>query len=249
MERMNCCICGTVKNCGKYLPKVIENMTAIGSVFQEYQILFFYDTSSDDTLTVLKQAQQTNHRIQIYVNQRPNSPFRTHNLAHARNVCLQFVKSNREKYPYFIMMDCDDVNCKKLHLDVFKQALAKNNWDGLSFNSTPKYYDIWALSIYPFYFSYNHFPDNVKYYDIIQTYIDQQLKHAKIKGEFVPCVSSFNGFSIYRTDKFIHSSYDGRVRTDLLPKQWLKTHQAATKSKLIFQNYYNADGSVHVYGQ
>ena len=35
---MNCCICGTVKNCGPYLSKVLDNMAKIGSIFEEYKI-------------------------------------------------------------------------------------------------------------------------------------------------------------------------------------------------------------------
>lgn len=51
---MNCCICGPVKNCGPYLKKVLENMEKIGSIFDDYIILLYYDTSSDNTLNILK---------------------------------------------------------------------------------------------------------------------------------------------------------------------------------------------------
>ena len=37
------------------------------------------------------------------------------------------------------------------------------------------YYDIWGLSIYPFCFSYNHFENNDRYYNIIQKFIDNLL--------------------------------------------------------------------------
>ena len=30
---VNCCICGTVKNCGKYLDKVISNIVKIGQLY------------------------------------------------------------------------------------------------------------------------------------------------------------------------------------------------------------------------
>ena len=57
---MNCCICGPVKNCGPYLQKVLENMAKIGSIFDDYNILIYYDKSSDNTLDILKQYQITN---------------------------------------------------------------------------------------------------------------------------------------------------------------------------------------------
>ena len=51
---MNCCICGTVRNCGPYLKKVLENIEKIGSIFDDYKIVFYYDNSTDNTLEILK---------------------------------------------------------------------------------------------------------------------------------------------------------------------------------------------------
>ena len=176
---MNCCICGTVKNCGPYLNKVLNNMEKIGSIFENYQIIIYYDHSTDNTLEIIKNFQKNNDKLLLYVNKKLISPFRTHNLAIARNFCLEYVKNHKDKFPFFIMMDCDDVNCKEVNIDILKKYLYTNSWDGLSFNSSPKYYDIWGLSIYPFCFSYNHFEQNVKFYNIIQNYMDNLLKKVK----------------------------------------------------------------------
>ena len=246
---MNCCICGPVKNCGSYLQKVLENMAKIGSIFDDYQILIYYDKSSDNTLDILKKYQETNSKIIFYVNQKPVSPFRTHNLAIARNFCLNFIRQNREKYPFFIMMDCDDVNCKEVNTDILKKYLYYNNWDGLSFNTTPKYYDIWGLSIHPFCFSYNHFVNNVKYYNIIQNYVDELLKKASSQNALLECISSFNGFSIYRTNKFLNTYYDGRVRLDIIPKANLEAHKNVTNSRLVYKQYFKPDGKINVDGR
>ena len=78
---MNCCICGTVKNCGPYLSKVLDNMAKIGSIFEEYKIIIYYDKSTDNTLDILKQYQKQNANMFFYVNKNLISPFRTHNLA------------------------------------------------------------------------------------------------------------------------------------------------------------------------
>ena len=40
---MKCCICGTVRNCGKYLKHVFKVMERIGSLFEEYAIILYYD--------------------------------------------------------------------------------------------------------------------------------------------------------------------------------------------------------------
>jgi len=239
---MNCCICGPVKNCGSYLQKVLENMSKIGDIFDDYQIIIYYDKSSDNTLEILKNYQKQNSKMLFYVNNKAISPFRTHNIALARNFCLNYVRENKDKYPFFIMMDCDDVNCKNINIDVIKKYLYRNDWDGLSFNTKPKYYDIWGLSIYPFCFSYNHFENNDKYYNIIQDFVDKLLKKASKENKLLECISSFNGFSIYRTNKFLNTYYDGRIRIDLVPKVNLEAHKKITKSNLIYKKYITVDG-------
>ena len=201
---MNCCICGPVKNCGPYLDKVFENIEKIGSLFDDYKIVIYYDKSKDNTLQKLKEYQSRNPRMILYVNKNPVSQFRTHNIAIARNFCLNFVRNNKERFPYFIMMDFDDVNCKGLNLEPLRNSLKREDWDALSFNTSPKYYDIWGLSIYPYCFSYNHFEENVRNYNIIQNYVTALLNKLPAGG-LLPCISSFNGFSIYRTNKFLNT--------------------------------------------
>lgn len=246
---MNCCICGTVKNCGPYLSKVLDNMEKIGSIFDEYKIIIYYDKSTDNSLSILKEYQAKNPKMFLYVNKNPISPFRTHNIAIARNFCLNYVKQNKDRFPFFIMMDCDDVNCKEIDIDILKKYVHRNDWDGLSFNTSPKYYDIWALSIYPFCFSYNHFKNNVKYHRIIKEVIDKLLKKASTENKLVECMSSFNGFSLYRTSKFLNTYYDGRVRVDLIPKVNLQAHKNVTKSNLVYKVYYKPDRTVNVDGR
>ena len=237
---MNCCICGPVKNCGPYIEKVLENMKKIGEIFDDYKILIYYDASSDDTLEKLKNYQLQNLKMEFYVNQQKVSPYRTHNIAKARNFGLNYVKQNKELYPYFIMMDCDDVNCKDCDPEIIKKYLHREDWDALSFNTTPKYYDIWGLSIYPYCFSYNHFENNVLFYDIIQTYI-VRLLNSLPKDKLLVCISSFNGFSIYKTSKFMNTYYDGRIRSDLIPQRNIAAHTAYAKSGLVYKKYDTAD--------
>lgn len=237
---MSCCICGPVKNCGPFIEKVLENMEKIGQIFEDYTILIYYDKSNDDTLAKLKNYERKNNKLKIYVSQNEISSFRTHNIAKARNFCLNYVKENKEKYPFFIMMDCDDVNCKKCNPEILKKYLNRSDWDGLSFNTTPKYYDIWALSINPYCFSYNHFENNVMFYDIIQKYITFKLTKI-VPGQLLPCISSFNGFSIYRTSKFLNTYYDGRIRLDLIPKQNIAMHSKYAKSPIVYKKYITSD--------
>jgi hypothetical protein len=239
---MNCCICGPVKNCAPYLQKIFENIEKIGSVFNDYKIILFYDKSNDKTLEILKNYQIKNPRLIFYVNERPVSIYRTHRIAYARNFCLQYVRENKDIYPYFIMMDMDNVNMKSLNIVPLQKSILRNDWDGLSFNTNPHYYDIWALSIWPYCFSYNHFYYNFQYHKIIRDYVMKKLLNLK-PGELLPCISSFNGLSIYRTNKFLNSHYDGRVRTDLFTKKMLNTHSRAQKSRgIVYRDYGHIKG-------
>ena len=139
-------------------------------------------------------------------------------------------------------MDFDEVNCKNCNHEIIKKYLNRNDWDGLSFNTSPKYYDIWGLSIYPFCFSYNHFHKNANTHFIIQDYIMSLLNKLK-PNELLPCISSFNGFSIYRTNKFLDTYYDGRVRSDLFSKTLLDTHAKAQKSRgIVYRDYGHIKG-------
>ena len=249
---MNCCICGPVRNCGPYLKKVLQNIEKIGSLFDDYKIVIFYDQSKDNSLQILKEYQKINPRLHLYVNQHRMSAFRTHNIAIARNFCLNFVRNNKEQFPYFIMMDFDDVNCKEVNLEPLRKRLhntsetTDNNnhdddWDALSFNTSPEYYDIWGLSIYPYCFSYNHFEYNVQNYNIIQKYVTTLLNKLP-SNKLLPCISAFNGFAIYKTHKFLDTHYDGRIRKDLIPPQNMRAHMKAANSPLVYKKYVTVDG-------
>jgi len=235
---MKCCICGPVRNCGPFLDKVFENIEKIGSLFEDYQIIVYYDKSNDGTLIKLKEYQSKNQKLKIYINKTLISPYRTHRLAHARNFCLDYIKKcDINEYPFFIMMDFDDVNSKEVRPEILKKYLFRNDWDALSFNTSPKYYDIWALSIYPYCFSYNHFKNTpIHDYNVIQNYISNKLNTLK-PGKLLRCISSFNGFSIYRTNKFLNSRYDGKPRFDLIPINYIKAHAIAANSGIVFPDY------------
>jgi len=242
-------ICGPVKNCAPFLDKVFENINKIGALFDEYNVFLYYDKSNDDTLKKCIAYQHENQeRVSVYVNTNPVSRFRTHRIASARNACLKRIREKYSDYPYFIMMDFDDPNCKNINISVLKKYVVdtltttpfckESEWDALSFNTAPKYYDIWGLSIYPFCFSYNHFNSNQQFYGIIQNYVSRLLDTLP-SGHLLPCISAFNGFAIYKTRKFLDCKYDGRPRLDLIPKRAVYAHMKATQSPIIFKVYGN----------
>ena len=214
MIKGKCCICGTVKNCGPFLEKVFKNIETIGKIFDDYRIIIAYDESNDNSLHFLQdyKISHTNKFI-LHIGSEPLSEYRVYNISNARNKCLDTIRSQFTDYDYFIMIDCDDVCSSPVKLEYLLYYLTINtDWDALTFNKEP-YYDLWALSKYPYSFSCMHFKD----WKTLGTYIENIIKGTPPKT-LIPCLSAFNGFAIYRTNKFIDGVYDPTPRFDLLPK-------------------------------
>jgi hypothetical protein len=228
---MNCCICGTVKNVGPYLDKIFSNIEQLGALFENYVIIFYYDHSNDNTLQKMKEYQQKvgQDKFIFYVNKVEVSQYRTIRIANARNGCLQLIREKFKDYPFFIMIDCDDKCSENVKPQVLQKYLRRNDWDSLSFNKN-SYYDIWALSIRPYMFSCHHFHKNQT--GVMHQYITKLLKEVPAGG-LLKCASAFNGFAIYRTNKFLNCTYDGKFRLDLLPSNYLKKNIQVCKSGIF----------------
>lgn len=216
-----CCICGAIKDCAQYLDKVLTNIDKIGSIFEDHVVIFAYDNSSDNTLQILEKYQSERGNVTISINTDPVSEFRVHNIAKARNQCLNIIRSKFVSFNYFIMIDCDDVSTPDVNLDPLKYYLTEGlgDWDGLTFNKE-KYYDLWALSKFPYSYSCMHFKD----WKAWGPYIEKIIKNTA-SWTLIPCLSAFNGFGIYKTDKFINGFYDPSLRLDLLPKHLLAINE------------------------
>jgi hypothetical protein len=221
MIKGKCCICGTVKNCGLFLEKVFKNIETIGKVFEEYKIIISYDNSDDNSLQFLNNYKDSHpDNFILHIGTEPLSEFRVYNIAKARNKCLDIIRSNFPNYEYFIMIDCDNVCSSPVKLEYILYYLTINTqWDALSFNKDP-YYDTWALSKYPYSFSCMHF----KNWKAWGTYIEKIIKDTPPKT-LIQCLSAFNGFAMYRTNKFINGFYDPTPRLDLLPKHLLQANE------------------------
>ena len=209
---MKCCICGTVKNCGKYLDNIFSIMEQIGTLFDDYKIILYYDPSTDNTLEKINNYSKKNNNLVLLINTEPLLKFRTHRIALGRNTCLKTMHTNYNDFDHFIMMDCDDICNYNINLNLLKNYLSRNDWDALSFNHPSGYYDTWALSKRPFVVSCYNFKDA----GLGQKYINNIIKITP-KHKLIRCLSAFNGFSIYKTSKFKDCWYDGRFRVDYIP--------------------------------
>jgi hypothetical protein len=238
---MNCCICGTVRNCETYLKKIFINIEKIVSLFDDYKIIIYYDESTDNTLKILTEYQKVKPKLFLYVNKEPLSEYRTFRIAKGRNMCLNFIRKNQTKFPYFIMMDMDCVNSHgQVNIEPIKRVLDRDDWDAVSFNK-PTYYDIWALSIKPFYLSCAHIGDSAG--NAMSKYIINILNNAK-KDDLIECASAFGGFAIYRTNKFLNCYYYGGLNLSLIPQHLVKQNIALFKGQF---NYNKIEDCEHRY--
>jgi hypothetical protein len=222
---MKCCICGTVRNCSAFLNKIFQNMELLGSLFDDYVIILYYDESCDDTLDRMKKYQQKNSKFTFFVNKGPLLSHRTFRLALGRNFCIDTIRSNYSDYEYFIVMDCDDRCSKDINLNIAKLYLSRNDWDCLSFMHPDEYYDCWALSIYPY--IANCFIYNTG----ISSGVDKVNRLAKKirKNSLIQCSSAFNGLAIYRTNKFINCKYNGLFSLNNIPHELLIMNMRAVR--------------------
>jgi len=232
---MKCCICGTVRNCAPYLSKIFNTIEKIGTLFEDYVVILYYDKSFDNTLQLITEYMQTNSKVKLYINSQQLSPYRTHRIAKGRNKCIQIIRNNFKDYEYFIMMDMDDICSKNIKLNVLVDALNMDvsMWDSLSFNHPDGYYDLWALSKRPFIFSCHHF---AKSGDLWQTYIENVIKECP-PGSLIPCYSAFNGFAIYRTQKFLNCSYNGQFKYNYISPKLLLENIAVAGNMKVNRQY------------
>jgi len=223
-------ICGCVKDTGKYLHDVFKNIEQICSILNDYHIIIAYDTSTDNSLEILRHYKEKyKSKFSLIIGEVEPSEIRTENIANARNSILnEMLRLGQEDFHYFSMIDMDDVCAKHMNIDVLKHIIDKERttpleWDALSFNKT-RYYDLWALSIYPYTFSVLHYQHTYKIKQGMLNLLQKQFTNAvKTNGNngLVNCLSAFNGFAIYRTNKFKNVRYEWNVRKllEIYPKQ------------------------------
>jgi Glycosyl transferase family 2 len=216
-----CGILCTMRNCAPFLSRIFENFEKIGNIFNgNYIVLVYYDKSNDNTLELLNKYAIQNPKFLFYVNEEtPLSPYRTHRIAKGRNFVLNKFRSDFPFYDYFVVMDCDNVCAYNLKTELFKNCLTRNDWDMLSFQHPSGYYDIWALSTFPFVLSCFLFRNS----NLARSSLLRYLKRLR-KNQLAYVLSAFNGFAIYRTRKFQNCYYDGRTRFDYIPKKWIQTN-------------------------
>tara|TARA_B100001989_G_C24503565_1_gene446279 strand:+ start:388 stop:1242 length:855 start_codon:yes stop_codon:yes gene_type:complete len=217
----NKCIIGLcVYNNQWGLPFCLANINAIKHLFNELVIIAYCDKSKDNSLSILKSFKQTSHiHVDILKNYKPKHRERVVNICRARNHILKKIKKNYIDYEFFAFMDTNDYSCVG---DIVPSTLQmvlsrKAEWDSISFDREAGYYDFWALSFDPFIYSFYHFES---YQSVVE-----QMRHAfhlllnqykqHHPNKFIAVFSAFNGFCLYKTQKFINCTYDTTIQPHL----------------------------------
>jgi len=242
-------ICGCVKNCANFLQPVFANIDKLINLFDDYKIIISEDSSSDDSLNVLKMM-KNKYKLDIVHSIENKIPddfsFRSKKISNARNKILEHIQHlNQEDFQYMIMLDMDDVCSGNMDANILKSILNneklvgdkfEGEWDALSFNRK-NYYDIWALSVDPYVFSCFHFPGNINVVEVTIKYISYKLQNMD-KSKLLHCYSAFNGFSIYRRHKFKDCVYDWEIKNTFnkISKDLISKNEKALGIKMSFDH-------------
>ena len=156
---------------------------------------------------------------------------RTARIALARNGILHVIRGLHKRgffNKYFIMMDSNEYACVgQINIPTLCSALERSDeWDSVSFNREAGYYDYWALSYDPYIYSIYHVMNKNETIHNIRENFEKKLKYANSKNDnknydFIPVYSSYDGFAIYKSDKFLNCSYSSNIDIRLFPKKLL----------------------------
>ena len=234
--QMNIVICMCVYNNESSIIPIIQNIRKLVPLFNEVRIIIAYRHSTDNSLHIL-----LNNSDQLYIEiinvDVTQNVHRTRNISNARNALIQTIRNKYINFPYFIMMDANEYSCiGSINVDIIKETLGRNNeWDAISFNREAGYYDYWALSIYPHVYSFFHFVDFSTAITKMQKYftpiLDDYVKNKP--EEYIDVLSSFNGFSIYKMDKFIDCNYSDTIDISLFPSDSVIQHIQTVQINII----------------
>jgi len=204
-----CCLC--VRDCEKYLKDIFFNLDSLGNKLSclNFYIIFIYDNCIDNSSILLDEYKQNSKFNVIVINNENNtSNLRTVRISNSRNICLDIIENEIKNVDYHIFIDADDVNISIWDVDIIKDYIYNDNneWDILSFNRE-NYYDIWALLYDDFKHQCWGFNTELNITYMKNDIIDK-LNNLD-EDKLFECISAFNGFAIYRTNKLKNIKYDG----------------------------------------
>ena len=142
---------GCVRNCERWLPKVLNNIERYSSYFLESHFIFIENDSTDNTKEILKKWYKNRNCSSTNMDGLKNIPKRGLRLEAARNAYLKIIKDSNslKKYDYLIVMDLDDASIFEIEKKNILKSIEFLNSDksiaGVFSNQRGMYYDMWTL--------------------------------------------------------------------------------------------------------
>ena len=142
---------GCVRNCERWLPKVLTNIEKYSSYFLESHFIFIENDSIDNTKEILKKWYKNKNSSSLSMDGLKEIPRRGLRLEAARNTYLKIIKDSNslKKYDYLIVMDLDDASIFEIEKKYILKSIEFLNSDksiaGVFSNQRGMYYDMWTL--------------------------------------------------------------------------------------------------------
>lgn len=240
---MNIALCMPVRDCGKYLEKIFSNIDKLKEKCNNitFYEIYVYNDCLDNTEELILQRKKENKNI-IIREITNNHIYRTCRISLARNTILDIIYKKLKNIDYHIMIDADDMCAHEWDYDIICNYLNNydnDDWDCITFNRN-HYYDIWALlidsyDIQCYHYLLDHTSDINRFTNIVvllmRIYVNNKL--SKTNNNSIEVISAFNGFAIYKTNKYKNIYYDGYNKS-----MFLKNY--VNKKKLSnYLNYVN----------
>ena len=212
---------GCARSCAPFLDGVLTNIEALGSAYDAYQLVIVENNSADDTRRRLREYAATRSNVRLIEADWLDKahPKRGDRLAVARNLYMNAVREpHYSDCDDLVVLDFDNVNCKPIDLASFRAA-RRWLWQepdrrGVFANSTPFYYDIWALR-HP-----TWCPDDcwgavrraqatIGFDEAVRRYVASRQIAIAPATPPIDVDSAFGGLGIYRREAALAGSYIG----------------------------------------
>ncbi len=209
---------GLARDCAHALPGILDSVSLLGSVLQDWGYVFLENDSVDSTAKILAAFDKDHQRgiVRSHKGLDREFPVRTERLAWLRNKCLEetFRCSRLGDFDFLIILDLDAVN---EHLDAKRLLhlfdMREPDWTGIFANQSERYYDIWALrhptwSPDDCWKRVRERPDGMSREDAIREFLVKRRVRLEPSG-FLPVQSAFGGLGVYRLQALRGCSYRG----------------------------------------
>jgi len=144
-------VAGVGRDCAISLPSILKFLQKLEKIFLEVNYIFVENDSSDTTNEILQTFSHKKNATLITLNGLGSIKQRCKRLEIARNAYIDQIKNTKRlcEADFLLVLDLDDVNEKFNDIDLlvhqFEILLAKKEAAAVFANTTPNYYDLWAL--------------------------------------------------------------------------------------------------------